>query len=131
MKWGGRTYAIQGCEECDSLGYTDVGIVLESIDGRFDSAFYEAKKDFVDSIYSNARLDVRISGFAMLVQVMKNYCTGNIDTSYRLMGTNIPDAYDIARRRQVSWFYKIVLKDSTVESPTWYETERIYKNSGW
>jgi len=130
-EWNSRHFAIMGCKECDSLGYTDVGIVLESIDGRFDSAFYDAKKDFVDSIYENARLDLRTSGFAMLVQVMRNYCTGNIDTSYRLVGTNFPEAYDMAKRKKVSWFYKVVLKDSTAESPTWFEIERVYKNTGW
>jgi len=65
VKWGGRTYAIQGCKECDSLGYSDVGKVNELIaDVRFDPEYYESKKEFIDSIYENARLDIKTSGFS-------------------------------------------------------------------
>jgi len=62
---------------------------------------------------------------------MSNYCTGNIDTSYRLIGTNITYGIDMLINRKVSWFYKVELKDSTAESPTWFEIDRVYKDTGW
>lgn len=130
--WTTRTAAIQACAECKDQGYSDYGIIIgQAIDGRYDEAFYLAKKELVDSIYQFARLPIETSGFALVVHIMKNYCSENVDTSYRLIGTNITDAYDMAVAKKVNYFYRVVPRDSTALYPYWWENVRVYKSTGW
>lgn len=130
--WQTRYYAKMACEACDAVGYSDIGIVETVIqDARFDEEFYGAKKEFVDSIYDFAHLPVETSGYALVVKIISNYCTENIDTSFRLIQTVDMEAFRLDVLREAEPLYMVEKRDSTNEFPYWYENKRVCESTGW
>jgi|GEM_PF-6716169 len=80
------TAALEACRDCDSLGYSDYGIMQDwqEIHPLIDSAYYQSRREFLDSVFHLFRPDVqfRNSTSFMVKFDMANYCSGRVDTLF-------------------------------------------------